>query len=273
MILSGLIGCTLLICSAPQAVAVSVTPAITLPAVQYGSSFGTQYWDGTGFVSTGGLITGPSGSTGSSSATTGLSSFSSSLTPMPSITASSLAASTIGFHGADAFALFTVDYFFYVDGPVTGATIPVTVRATAASTVTGTGGTGFASEALVVRLADPLFSGPSLSRQGASFSVNDALTVFVGTPYVYGVHMTVQTRVIADGTEVTAETATGSLDPIFTIDLPDADQYRIFFSDGVGNGELTTPAATPLPAALPLFAGGAGMTALVGRMRRRKTAN
>lgn len=47
------------------------------------------------------------------------------------------------------------------------------------------------------------------------------------------------------------ENATATLDPLFTIDLPlnVADQYHIFFSDGVGNG--ATNAATPLPAALP----------------------
>jgi hypothetical protein len=59
------------------------------------------------------------------------------------------------------------------------------------------------------------------------------------------------------------------IDPSFTIDGPNSGAYSIFFSEGFGNGSV---AATPLPAALPLFATGLGALGLLGWRRKRKGA-
>ena len=46
-----------------------------------------------------------------------------------------------------------------------------------------------------------------------------------------------------------------TLDPIFTITDPNAQDYQLVFNDGINNGAIS---ATPLPAALPLFSTGVG---------------
>ena len=68
----------------------------------------------------------------------------------------------------------------------------------------------------------------------------------------------------------TTATASAYLDPIFTFtnDL-DASQYQLVFSPSTGD----SPATTPLPAALPLFATGLGGLGFFSwRRRRRATA-
>jgi hypothetical protein len=131
-------------------------------------------------------------------------------------------------------------------------------------------GTGTVSTGLGVKIANPLFNVPSLSFQGANFTANNA-PLSVLTNQVYDVTMNVQVIASADGVATIAELASASVDPIITIDTtnltPDqAAQYQLFFSDGVGNGS----AVTPLPAALPLFAGGLGALGLLGWRRKRK---
>ena len=59
------------------------------------------------------------------------------------------------------------------------------------------------------------------------------------------------------------------IDPSFTIDGPNSGAYSIFFSEGFGNDSVP---ATPLPAALPLFATGLGALGLLGWCRKRKAA-
>jgi hypothetical protein len=64
------------------------------------------------------------------------------------------------------------------------------------------------------------------------------------------------------------QTMTGSIDPMFTIDLPNANDFTFEFSPG-----LIPPASeTPLPAALPLFASGMAALCLLTRRRKRKQA-
>ena len=59
------------------------------------------------------------------------------------------------------------------------------------------------------------------------------------------------------------------IDPSFTIDGANSGAYSIFFSEGFGNDSVP---ATPLPAALPLFATGLGALGLLGWCRKRKAA-
>ena len=62
--------------------------------------------------------------------------------------------------------------------------------------------------------------------------------------------------------------ASSSIDPMFTIDptFAGANDFQILFSDGISNDA----SATPLPAALPLFATGLGAMGLFGRRRKRR---
>ena len=65
-------------------------------------------------------------------------------------------------------------------------------------------------------------------------------------------------------------TASGSADPHFTPPLFDSAGNAITFEifDGIGNNSPV--GATPIPAALPLFATGIGALGLLGRRRKRK---
>jgi len=54
------------------------------------------------------------------------------------------------------------------------------------------------------------------------------------------------------------------IDPTFL----GGDQFSLIISDGIGNATL---AATPIPAALPLFIGAIGGAGLFGRWRTRRT--
>jgi hypothetical protein len=51
-----------------------------------------------------------------------------------------------------------------------------------------------------------------------------------------------------------------------------SDRYENVVIATLGGGSVTALAATPLPAALPLFAGGLGMLGLVAGRRKRKIA-
>lgn len=161
-----------------------------------------------------------------------------------------------------------------------GVTIPLNVIATAIASVGGTIGpngtvtpVGTATEGLAIQLKPGLITQQLLLKSTSDpsgFSVNQNLNFFVGTDYIYDVTMNVQVIAGADGSATASENATATLDPLFTIDLPIdlADQYHIFFSDGVGNG--STNGATPLPAALPMFMGGAGLIGFLTRRRKQK---
>jgi hypothetical protein len=61
-----------------------------------------------------------------------------------------------------------------------------------------------------------------------------------------------------------------SIDPVFTIDpsFAYASDYQLIFSPGILNAEATTP----LPATLPLFAGGLGVMGLIARRRKPKAS-
>lgn len=67
----------------------------------------------------------------------------------------------------------------------------------------------------------------------------------------------------------TSSSQSGFIDPIITFDPSfDLSGYTLEFSAGIQN----SAAATPLPAALPLFASGLGALGLLGWRRKRKVA-
>jgi hypothetical protein len=82
-------------------------------------------------------------------------------------------------------------------------------------------------------------------------------------------------------TELLLRTASGTI-PVGTLSLLftlTSTRYEGANNDGyadnlsfIANGPTANPGATPLPAALPLFAAGAGVIGLLARRRKRKTA-
>jgi hypothetical protein len=104
-----------------------------------------------------------------------------------------------------------------------------------------------------------------VSPNARNWTINTDFSASVGQ--IYDVEMFID-AVVSNGNG----TASATVDPRFTIDLPlaDAAQFQLFFSDGVGNGAPTT--ATPLPATLPLFASGLGAIGLLGWRGKRNIA-
>jgi hypothetical protein len=89
--------------------------------------------------------------------------------------------------------------------------------------------------------------------------------------YNYNLGFSMDSGVIYQVTlEATAfGTATTTLDPLFSINDPNAQDFSLNFSAGIPNGAVS---ATPLPAALPLFASGLGALGVLGWRRKRKVA-
>ena len=77
--------------------------------------------------------------------------------------------------------------------------------------------------------------------------------------------MQIETSAVVNLTDLSDLVSTASVDPSFQIE-PGFSNYSIIFSDGIGDAA----AATPLPATLPLFAGGLGFVGYLTR-RKRKT--
>ena len=90
-----------------------------------------------------------------------------------------------------------------------------------------------------------------------SFSLDQIYTFKTNT--VYQVHMLASVSADYD------HTAVAEVDPYFGV----PDGYTLYISDGIGNAPAS---ATPLPAALPLFASGLGALGLLGWRRKRKAA-
>jgi hypothetical protein len=106
-----------------------------------------------------------------------------------------------------------------------------------------------------------------------SFGVSEVLSVAINGPGnvgPYDLHGILS--IYSNGLFISpgqTDSQSGSLDPFAFIDptFSDAPDFELVFSPNVGNF-----APTPLPAALPLFAGGLGIMGLFGRRRKRKNA-
>jgi hypothetical protein len=176
---------------------------------------------------------------------------------------------------AIAKAAVTLVYNFEIVGPQT-IQVPVLVQGNGNYAVTG----NFASSGNYIGFARLLIDGNSqnvfdqtievdggipggpsvITTQSASFSVDKDFDFLANTPYE--VFMQIETSAVVNLTDISNLVSTASIDPSFQID-PSVSGYSIVFSDGIGGAA----AATPLPATLPLFAGGLGF---VGYLARRK---
>jgi hypothetical protein len=95
-----------------------------------------------------------------------------------------------------------------------------------------------------------------------SYSITSSVTVQLDQAVEVNIAVTV-------GAGTDPASATAFVDPYFFVDpsVLNADQYSIITSDGIGN---SPNAATPLPAALPLFAAGLGVMGFLAKRRKRK---
>lgn len=253
-----------------QALAVIITPTVTIPGVVYSGSESTAFWDaGANIFVQGGDgigVNGPTANSRGGSATgSAHASYTTSLGP-PQVSASVDAASNDSFHPSTANVHITIDYFFVATGPAS----TVTVDLVAAGFGTVVGG-GFAQEFLGVQAAANSSVRPFASPL-RDWTANTSFEIF--TNAVYDVRLDVQVLANAGGSP-SFQSATGTVDPQFFIDPanPNADQFALFFSDSVVNAPSSPgTGTTPLPAALPLFASGLGGFVLFSRRRKRKAS-
>lgn len=163
--------------------------------------------------------------------------------------------------GQSAESLLT--YYFAAIGGTPGSAVTVDVQT---NLMTSALGAAYAFSEIDV--------GPTLEEtvctdtsQCTNSQFNGTLQLTVNSGTAVQVHF----EVISETNVAFTGTASASADPMISIDPSTLNPqlYSIILSDGVGNGlPLTT---TPLPAALPLFAGGLGMVGFLARRRKQKT--
>lgn len=180
-------------------------------------------------------------------------------------------ASTGFYNGFEVFPSAQADVIFnysmeVVGGPNFGS-VPINVISNATTTGSPPYAAGSADLTVsannggTIALNETAISGTNQS----SWHLSESMSVETGT--IYNIHM----EVFA-GSDPSSGllSASASIDPYFFLD-PSlvADGYSLAFSPGVGNGPVT---ATPVPAALPLFATGLSALGLFGWRRKRKKA-
>ena len=179
---------------------------------------------------------------------------------------------------AIAKASVTLLYNFEIVGPQT-IQVPVLVQGSANYAITGNFSAsgnyiGFAHLLIdgnsqtvfdqTISVDGGIPGGPSLiTTQSASFSVDKDFDLLANTPYE--VLMQIETSSVVTLTDLSNLVSTASIDPSFQIE-PGFSNYSIIFSDGIGG----SAAATPLPATLPLFAGGLGLFGFLSRHRKKR---
>ena len=169
----------------------------------------------------------------------------------------------------------SINYFFEIVGPQ-NMSIPVLISANGNISVTGNfASTGYLEYLAEARLIIPVANQdisfdenvPSTTNGTASNSFDISGTYNLQTNTAYQVLMQVSTGVDLNEQVTTTALAdliaTASIDPSFQIGSGFSD-YSIVYSDGIGN----SPSTTPLPATLPLFAGGLGFLGYLARHRR-----
>jgi hypothetical protein len=170
---------------------------------------------------------------------------------IPRVSASALANA-----GATASAQSIVNYFVAFSG--SDGTIPVNIQAF--GDVNSTGGRAFLQ--LTIQKIDGVnvfVEAHDITGGSQVLSLNQTYILDANT--LYRVIMDTEAFSLGSGGAASVD-----LDPFFVA----PDGYSVLTSDGIGNASPV--AATPLPAALPLFAGGIGLIGLLARRRKRKAA-
>ena len=174
-------------------------------------------------------------------------------------------------------AVVTLSYFFEIVGPQ-NISVEAVVAAAVNIAVTGNfASTGYleylADARLIIPVANQeitidggLIGQNQIQTKSNSFSVNGTFDFDTNTPYQVFMSVSASTDLNEQSTTTALADliATASIDPSFQLLPAFANDYSIVFSDGIGDAAA---AATPLPATLPLFAGGLG---LLGYLTRRK---
>ncbi len=170
-----------------------------------------------------------------------------SLSPSPNLFATGTASGD-----ANAQAFLDYQYFIGLTGP--SGTVPLTVNTAGSATGAAFAFVGiynFATSANVY----------SAFAQDGSFNRSDVISITEGVVY----EVAVEVQVFANKFPSAPLSGTASVDPYFQFPVG----YDLIISSGVGNAPVST---TPLPAALPLFAGGLGALGLLSWRRKRKAA-
>ena len=172
-----------------------------------------------------------------------------------------------GTASGDANAQASITYLYFIELVGPSGTVPLTVNTTGSAigsadasvdllntatlnvpyqALTGAGTVSVFDNGYIVNPSTP----------GTSFNRSDVVNITEGVVYEVGMNV----RVVLDSSN---PLGTASVDPFFQF----PDGYTLVISSGVGNSPLSE---TPLPAALPLFAGGLGALGLLGWRRKRK---
>lgn len=246
-----------------QTLATTVQPDATWDAVLHsGNTIG-----GTGGSTTvGGTVS--LNSSGLSATATGTLN----LTLLPSVSANTFAA----YNSGNASSYVFLESYFTVSGP-TGYNVPVIITASGGITQsvitpnqvyldlgTPTGILSVASACLPAH-----GNGCGSETVQSSFSGSYAFTLASGKQDNLQLIVSINSNGLFIGSGQT-DTQSGYLDPMIEIDptYQYADLFSIVTSSNVGN----CPAATPIPAALPLFASGLGALGLLGWRRKRRAS-
>ncbi len=183
---------------------------------------------------------------------------------------SAVGLATSGTSNESAIAVFVaLQFYFAISAPI-DTTAVLGISAHGALMGTGTGNLSIELEQLDANgnlVSSALLGGACVEANCLSFN-NPGPSFDLGTD-LRALHTnTIYSLVLGSVNDLAeaGQTETGFIDPMFdTSLLPDGFQLEL--SSGVGNGA----SATPLPAALPLFATGLGGLGLLGWRRRRKT--
>jgi predicted extracellular nuclease len=175
---------------------------------------------------------------------------------------------------ANASVLVTMEYYFEFFNSPSPMTVSISASGQVTKSVVSTGNSaqlffGTSQGDTTIASACTNFFPASCGSQSSSFSISTNETLTSDT--LYNISMTLfvaaDTLVSGGGTDIQS----GSIDPIITIDpayLLANPQVQLVFSSGI----INAPAATPLPAALPLFASGLGVMGFLAKRRKRKVA-
>jgi hypothetical protein len=167
------------------------------------------------------------------------------------------------------------NYSFEILGPTTTVSLMVNALGGVGfdSLTTKTSSAAILSSSFEVSTSN---NGPVIVQQSREVNTQvSSASYTVASDFLFSTNTLYNVRLQVGLSDTVSGTGTDSIfafiDPSFTIDDPNSGAYSIFFSEGFGSG-APAPGATPLPAALPLFASGLGALGLLGWRRKRKNA-